>query len=169
MLLSACILIFQFSLLSVRWDPSCQLRAVGLGVSADELVFYCPGAGTVVRLLSGQILLALLMYCRAPCAGSWSPGARRALRRQQPSGLSFAPWGACCRAGSREQGKRIARGQVDEQALVCVCLVSWSVAIPELFGYEMVLVSKTVAVVSSTSPLKNACEELEILSLLTQK
>lgn len=127
MLLSACILIFQFSLPSVRRDPSRQIRAVGLSMSADEQVFFCPVAGTVVRLLSGQILLALLGHCRAPCPGIFSRGARRALRRQQPSRLSFAPWCTCCRAGCREQGKRIALGQMDDQVLVCVCLeLEWS-------------------------------------------
>lgn len=60
---------------------------------------------------------------------------------------------------------------MDGQTLLCVCLVSWSIATAELIDYEMVLVSKTVAVINSTSLLKNAYEELEIfiLSLLIQK
>lgn len=52
---------------------------------------------------------------------------------------------------------------MDGQTLLCVCLVSWSIATAELIDYEMVLVSKTVAVINSTSLLKNAYEELEIV------
>lgn len=124
-------------------------RAVGLGMSTKELVFHCPLAGTVVRLLRGQIPLALLSHCKAPCPGIFSPGARRALWRQQPSGMSFAPQWTCCRAGSREWGKRIAPGQMEEQGLV------WSAASPELVDGEMVLVSRTVAVTNSISLVKD--------------
>lgn len=108
----------------------------------------------MVRLLSGQIPLALLRHCRAPSPGIFSPGARRAFRRQQPSGLSFAPPGTYCRAGSRERGRRIALGQMDHQALVCVFL-EVEHSHPELVDFVMVLVSKTVAVINSISLVNN--------------
>lgn len=145
MLFSACILIFQFSLPSMRRDSLCQIGAVGLGESADELVFHCPLAGTVDR--SAEALQSSLSWHLL----SWST--------QGPQEAA-AKWAVICsrlyllQSSSREPEKRIALGQVDNQHL-SVPALSWSVATSELFDYEMVLVSKTVAIINSISLMKN--------------
>lgn len=54
--------------------------------------------------------------------------------------------------GSEEKGLPLARWTTRH---LSVPALSWSVATPELFDYEMVLVSKTVAVINSISLMEN--------------
>lgn len=62
--------------------------------------------------------------------------------------------------GSKEKGLPLASWTSRH---LSVSALSWSAATPELADCDVVLVSRTGAVINSISLVKSACEELQIL------